>query len=416
MVPGILLIGLIATGKQKFVATGCVSPKEGANLREDESIRSTHEDECFLHPTDDRNTAVRYAYGAHGNGSGIGSGSVLQICVPAVVASYGAEAVRPVNRKNERADLNIAEDSRAAFFARKDFETLMLVHNLSTVDGHILAHLDVADLTLGEGGGPRDKPTLTTDEVLLGSSVNGMRKHNMIAALAFQKREIYQQNVRDCAKQNSLLVSTDGSGIPGEDRGILTNLDEKHEHVGDKHDSTYALALEETRKDTVKSMQTPGIANKLMWIYWHHDPDSQCFGNWVLLHVTTHESTGMTRAMVHEVMHDTTAVKGKKTASRMRTSGETARFECVHLGNIAAIAQTKTGVFVSAKPLAFYGCGRGGVWDLHYTSRVWRANLGRQAMMHKRNLTCASTVWNKLYRCACHQKSIMTHWDSYCST
>ena len=65
---------------------------------------------------------VRYAYGAHGNGSG----SVLQICVPVVVVSYGAEAVRPVNKKNERADLSIAEDNRAAFFARKIFETLLL--------------------------------------------------------------------------------------------------------------------------------------------------------------------------------------------------------------------------------------------------------------------------------------------------
>jgi len=85
------------------------------------------------------------------------------MCVPAVVASYGAEAVQPVSRKNERADLNIAEDSHAAFFARKEFETLLLVPKLSTADGHILAHLDVAKLNLGGGGGQRDKPTLTTD-------------------------------------------------------------------------------------------------------------------------------------------------------------------------------------------------------------------------------------------------------------
>ena len=42
----------------------------------------------------------------------------------------------------------------------------------------------------------------------------------------------------------------------------------------------------------------------------------------------------MTRVMVHEVMHDTTVVKVKKTASRMRTSGGMAKFECVHLGPI----------------------------------------------------------------------------------
>ena len=92
-----------------------------------------------------------------------------------------------MNKKNERVDLNIAEDSRAAFFARKEFDSLLLVRNLSTVDGHILAYLDVADLNLVEVGGQLDKPTLTTDEIFLRSSVDGMRKHNIIAALAFQR-------------------------------------------------------------------------------------------------------------------------------------------------------------------------------------------------------------------------------------
>jgi len=122
--------------------------------------------------------------------------------VSAVVASYGAEAVRPVNTKKERADLNIAEDSRAAFIARKDVETLLLVPNLSTVHGHILAHLDIADLNRSGGGRQRDKPTLTADEVFLGSSVDGMRKRNMMAALAFQKIELYHQNVLYVTLQN----------------------------------------------------------------------------------------------------------------------------------------------------------------------------------------------------------------------
>jgi len=43
-------------------------------------------------------------------------------------------------------------------------------------------------------------------------------------------------------------------------------LAEQHEHVGDKEEGTYTLALEESRKSTVKSMQTTGIASKLMWI------------------------------------------------------------------------------------------------------------------------------------------------------
>jgi len=221
--------------------------------------------------------------------------------------------------------INIAEDSHAAFFARKYFETLLLVPNLSTVHGHILAHLDIADLNLSGGGRQHDKPTLIADQVFLGTSVEGMRKHNTMAALAFRKTELYHQNVRDCAKRNLLFASTDGSGIPGEDRGILTTLAQTHEHVGDKHDSTYALALEETRKDMVVQLQTLGTASKLMWIYWHHDPDSQWFSNWVLLHVTTHENAGMTRTMVHEVMYDTTAVKVRKTTGRMRTSGGTAK-------------------------------------------------------------------------------------------
>jgi len=101
-----------------------------------------------------------------------------------------------------------------------------------------------------------------------------------------------------------------------------------------------------------------------MWIYWHHDPDSQCFGNWVLLHITPNTKAGMTRAIVHEVMHGTTVVKAKDSTIRMPPSEWTVRFECVHLGNVAAIAQKTTVVFVSPKPTVFHGCGRGGVWDL----------------------------------------------------
>ena len=97
--------------------------------------------------------------------------------------------------------------------------------------------------------------------------MDGMRKHNMLAAMAFRKTEMYQQNVQDCGIRNLLLVSTDESGLPGDDRGILTKLTRQYEHIGDKHDSTYALGLEATRKATVTSMQATGIASKLMWIY-----------------------------------------------------------------------------------------------------------------------------------------------------
>jgi len=76
----------------------------------------------------------------------------------------------------------------------------------------------------------------------------------------------------------------------GENRGILTKLARQYGHMGDKHDSTYALGLKATRKATVTSMQATGIASKLMWIYRHHDPDSQWFGNWVLLHVQNNDS------------------------------------------------------------------------------------------------------------------------------
>jgi len=80
-----------------------------------------------------------------------------------------------------------------------------------------LAHLDVADLNLGDWLEQNTKPTLTTDEVFLGSSVDGMRKHNMLAAMAFQKTDMYQRNVQDCVNQNLLLVSTNEPGLPGED-------------------------------------------------------------------------------------------------------------------------------------------------------------------------------------------------------
>jgi len=266
--------------------------------------------------------------------------------------------------KSERAELNIAAYGRAAFFARKDFETLLLVRQLSTTDGHILAHLEVTDLNLRDWLDQSAKPTLTTDEVFLGSSVDGMRKHNILAAMAFRKTEKYQKNVQDSANRNLLLVSADGSGLPGEDRRILTKLARQYVHVGDKHDSTYALGLEATRKATVTSMQATGIASKLMLIYWHHDPDSQWFGNWVLLHVTPNTNAGMTRATVHEVMHDTTIVKAKDPTSRMPPSARTAKIKCVHLGNVAAVARTKTVVFVSPKPMVLHGCSRGGVWDL----------------------------------------------------
>jgi len=157
------------------------------------------------------------------------------------------------------------------------------------------------------------------------------------------------------------LVSTDDSGLPGEDHRILTKFARQYEPVGDEHGNTYALGLEATRKATVTSMQATGIASKLMWIYWHYDPDSQWFGNWVLLHVTPNTKAGMTRAMVHEVMRDTTVVKAKDSTSRMPLASErTAKYECVHLGNLAAIARTKTVVFVSSKPTVFHGCGRRG--------------------------------------------------------
>jgi len=140
MVPGILWIGLNATGKHSWRRGVYLQKGEPASVKKSQFGQPIQMTASYTpQPTE---TLVRYAYGAHGNGSG----SVLQICVPAVVVSYGAKAVQPVNRKNERAHLSIAEDSRAAFFARKDFETLLLVPNLSTVDGHILANLHVAHL------------------------------------------------------------------------------------------------------------------------------------------------------------------------------------------------------------------------------------------------------------------------------
>ena len=53
MVPGILWIGLNSKGKHQFIQTGCVSAKGATALSENESIQSTHSDDCFLHATAD---------------------------------------------------------------------------------------------------------------------------------------------------------------------------------------------------------------------------------------------------------------------------------------------------------------------------------------------------------------------------
>jgi len=54
-------------------------------------------------------------------------------------------------------------------------------------------------------------------------------------------------------------------------------------------------------------------------------------------------------------MYNTTVVMAKETTSRRPTSGGMAKFEYVHLGNIVAIAQARTAVFVSSNPLVFHG-------------------------------------------------------------
>jgi len=71
----------------------------------------------------------------------------------------------------------------------------------------------------------------------------------------FGKQKFINEMYRTVRKRNQLLVSTDGSGLPGGDRGILTKVAQKYEHVGDNHDSTYALGLEAKRKATVTSVQ-----------------------------------------------------------------------------------------------------------------------------------------------------------------
>ena len=131
------------------------------------------------------------------------------------------------------------------------------------------------------------------------------------------------------------------------------------------------------------------------------------------MHVTMHEKAGMTRVMVHEVMYDTTAAKIRKTGGKMRTSGGTAKFECVHLGNIAVIVRTNTGVFVSPKPVAFHGCGRGGVWDLTSHITCLSSQCGQtDNHAHEKFDLCFINV-ELLYTCVCHQKTIIMHWVLY---
>jgi len=80
--------------------------------------------------------------------------------------------------------------------------------------------------------------------------------------------------------------------------------------VVDKHDSTYALALEETRKAMVKSMQTPSIASNLMWIYWHHDPDPH------IQRCRIRAQGPLDAVMLNEIECDVTTPSGEKRVGK----------------------------------------------------------------------------------------------------
>jgi len=75
-------------------------------------------------------------------------------------------------------------------------------------------------------------------------------------------------------------------------------------------------------------------------------------------------------------MHDTTVVMSKEPTNRTPASEGAAKFECVHLKDIPAIARTRTAVFarsqtamfVCSEPAAFHAGGLGWVWNL--TSRI----------------------------------------------
>jgi hypothetical protein len=107
MSPHILWMGVNKVGRSSFESDGIVKPKGTAALSEEEAIRRTHGDDCFLHASMDRLTAMRYAWGDGRQGGGL----VLMLDVDAIVKTYGQDAVRDVSTASGRASVNIQEPS-----------------------------------------------------------------------------------------------------------------------------------------------------------------------------------------------------------------------------------------------------------------------------------------------------------------
>ena len=107
MSPHVLWMGVNTVGRSSFKSDGVVKPKGTAALSEEEAIRRTHEDDCFLHASMDRLTAMRYAWGDGTRGGGL----VLMLDVDAIVKTYGQDAVRDVSTASGRASVNIQEPS-----------------------------------------------------------------------------------------------------------------------------------------------------------------------------------------------------------------------------------------------------------------------------------------------------------------
>jgi hypothetical protein len=352
----ILWIGLNATGAKTYLDSGFIQPKGCANLTPAESIRDTHADDCFLHASADRLTAVKYAFGRNGQGGGL----VLALDRDAIAETYGADVICEVSYSTGRIKYAIDEYTKAGFYARKDFECLLQVPCLTVQDGHILQCLDINVLKLETATTSSRSGTLKTDEVFLQSDPDGLKQHNDIAAEAYEGSMAYRagHSVND-AKRRTWVLSTDGSCVQGTNHGITAALAPGHDNLKEIHERKQADALQEAEDKLLEHLHKPTISDQLLWVYWHHTADAKWLGNWILMQAIPHPTSGLRQATVHEVL-------ATRQHAQAPAGHGGANAEGVNLGNVARLAKSKRVLYIDKQRPAITRLGKGGygTWDL----------------------------------------------------
>ena len=76
-----------------------------------------------------------------------GGGLVLMLDVDTIVKTYGQDVIRDMS--TGRGTVNIQESMAVSYYARRDFEFLLQVPEISEQQNHVLTCLDCAELRLG---------------------------------------------------------------------------------------------------------------------------------------------------------------------------------------------------------------------------------------------------------------------------